>query len=199
MPAPCGGAATKLERTWFICNSNIVYGTDFIISSSSSNGTRANLSRVPWNFDAGRTGRSRRNVPTWMILAPSPADFHETDSYDGICATDARPRCDRSPSSAMRSSSLSRGVRRRDESGEQGLGRARHDGRLDAVLNADAAMVVDAGETGARGRNEGRRALIAPQLGRWSHSTFGMHPRGGGWGRYTAHHLAACWSRRRSR
>jgi hypothetical protein len=135
-------------------------------------------------------------------LCSSAGGIRRDGFHDGIRAPDVRPLCDRRYpiiGDAAVNFSPSHEVERRAESREQRSGDARHVRRLDVEANAHPAVVINAGETGARGRDEGRRALIAPQLGRWSHSTFGMHPRGGGWGRYTAHHLAACWSRRRSR
>ena len=163
MPVPCGGAATKLERTWFICSSNIIYGTDynqFLVEWNS--GTP--MSRVPWSLDAGRTGRGRRKVPTWMTLLRRRLSSTRRISM----MTFARRMCARCVT-AIRSFddgpvrfSESGEVERPVEPGERRSGRARRVRQLDHVAHADAAVVVDAGETGARGRNEGRRALIAP-------------------------------------
>ena len=131
--------------------------------------------------------------------APMPVKFHAKRSRMDIAVPEMCPRHDpRRP--GLQICSVPGTTYRRGEQRFVRRAASQSLRRAPRSSYARTSTIVRTRDPGARRR----RALIAPQLGRWSHSTFGMHPRGGGWGRHTAHRLVAhrlvaYWSRRRSR
>jgi hypothetical protein len=150
---------------------------------------------VPWNLEPTQTRDARSNLARVNVRVNGRSSIrHEFAGQHSLHRLDPRLPIEQRPSARLARPTRLRRHRRSASSKSRGQGPA---------MTADECTTAGPARHRQHRVPRGPRALIAPQLGRWSDSTFGMHARGGAWG-HTAHdlaarRLAAYWSRQRSR